>query len=67
MLALLLAAVGLYAVVAYFVAQRRHEIGLRIALGASPADVVRLTVGQAFQLTPVGTAIGLGLSVRSDA
>jgi putative ABC transport system permease protein len=61
-LALLLAAVGLYAVISYLVAQRRHEIGLRIALGASRGDVVRLTVGQALNLTLVGTAIGLVLS-----
>jgi putative ABC transport system permease protein len=62
-LALVLAAVGLYAVIAYLVAQRRQEIGLRIALGASSADVLRLTVGQAFRLTIAGTAIGLVLSV----
>jgi putative ABC transport system permease protein len=62
-LGLVLAAVGLYAVIAYLVAQRRHEIGLRIALGASATDVVRLTVGQAFRLTLVGTAIGLALSI----
>jgi putative ABC transport system permease protein len=61
-LALLLAAVGLYAVISYLVAQRRHEIGLRIALGASRRDVVRLTVGQALNLTLIGTAIGLALS-----
>jgi len=62
-LALVLAAVGLYAVIAYLVAQRRHEIGLRIALGATARDVLRLTVGQAFRLTVLGTAIGLALSV----
>jgi putative ABC transport system permease protein len=62
-LALVLAAVGLYAVIAYLVAQRRHEIGLRIALGASGADVVRMTVAQALRLTLLGAAIGLVLSV----
>jgi len=62
-LALLLAALGLYAVISYLVAQRRHEIGLRIALGASAANVMRLTVGQAFKLTLIGTAIGLALSI----
>jgi putative ABC transport system permease protein len=62
-IALLLAAVGLYALITYFVAQRRHEIGLRIALGASPRDVVRLTVGQALRLTLTGTAIGFGLAI----
>ena len=62
-LALVLAAVGLYAVISYLVAQRRHEIGLRMALGASPRDVVQLTVGQAFKLTVFGTVIGLALSI----
>ena len=62
-LALFLAVVGLYAVISYLVAQRRHEIGLRIALGASRADVIRLTVGQALKLTLIGGAIGLGLSI----
>ena len=62
-LALFLAAVGLYAVIAYLVAQRRHEIGLRIALGATRRDVMRLTVGQALRLTAICGAIGLALSI----
>jgi putative ABC transport system permease protein len=62
-IALFLAAVGLYAVIAYLVAQRRHEIGLRIALGATRRDVMRLTVGQALRLTLVGGAIGVVLSI----
>ena len=62
-LALVLAAVGLYAVIAYLVAQRRHEIGLRIALGASRRDVIGLTVGQALRLTLIGSAIGLAIAI----
>ena len=62
-LALFLAAVGLYAVISYLVAQRRQEIGLRIALGATRRDVMRLTVGQALRLTLVGGTIGLALSI----
>jgi ABC-type antimicrobial peptide transport system permease subunit len=62
-IALVLATVGLYAVIAYLVAQRRHEIGVRIALGASGGDVVRLTVGQALRLTLTGAAIGLALAI----
>jgi putative ABC transport system permease protein len=62
-IALLLASVGLYALISYLVVQRRHEIGVRIALGASRAQVVRLTIGQAFRLTIAGSAIGLLLSI----
>jgi putative ABC transport system permease protein len=62
-IALVLASVGLYALISYLVVQRRHEIGVRIALGASRAQVVQLTIGQAFRLTIAGTAIGLVLSL----
>jgi putative ABC transport system permease protein len=62
-IALVLASVGLYALISYLVVQRRHEIGVRVALGASRAQVVRLTIGQAFRLTIVGSAIGLLLSI----
>src|SRR5262249_33492133 len=62
-IALVLATVGLYAVIAYLVAQRRHEIGVRIALGASGVDVGRLTVGQWLRMTLTGAAIGLALAV----
>jgi putative ABC transport system permease protein len=62
-LALVLAAVGIYAVMAFYVAQRRHEIGIRLALGASRRAVLRLLVGQAGRLSMVGVAIGLVLAV----
>ncbi len=63
--ALLMAAVGLYGLLAFGVAQRRREIGVRVALGARPASVVALVVGQATGLTGVGLVVGLvgGLGV----
>ncbi len=58
-LALLLTVVGLYGVMSYTVTQRTHEIGIRMALGAAPRNVLKLIVGQAMQMAFIGVAIGL--------
>jgi predicted permease len=58
-IALALAVVGIYGVMAYVVAQQTHEIGIRIALGASPGQVLKLVVGQGMTLAGLGVALGL--------
>jgi putative ABC transport system permease protein len=59
-MALLLAAVGIYGLIAYSVAQRTHEIGVRMALGAAQADVVRMVVRQGASMAVLGILLGLG-------
>ena len=62
-LALLLSWAGLYGLVSFVTASRTREIGLRMALGAEAADVVRLVVGQSLRLAAVGLVVGLGVAV----
>ncbi len=62
-LALLVAGVGLYGLITYDVAQRRHELGVRTALGARAADLVRLVVGQGIRVTGVGILLGVGAAL----
>jgi len=62
LLALVLAAVGIYGVTAYTTRQRTHEIGIRVALGASKRDILRLVLGHGLRLTLLGLGLGLAVS-----
>ena len=58
-IALMLAAVGIYGVILYWVTQRSHEIGIRVAIGASRLDVLKMVLGQSMSVVLIGVVIGL--------
>jgi ABC-type antimicrobial peptide transport system permease subunit len=63
---LLLAVIGLYGVVAYAVSRRTREIGIRMAIGAGPLDVLRMVLRQGLTFTAIGIALGLGIALAAS-
>ncbi len=63
LLALILSAIGIYGLISYSVGQRRHEIGIRMAMGAGSKEVLRMVLWQGFKMTAIGTAIGLAMAL----
>jgi ABC-type antimicrobial peptide transport system permease subunit len=66
LLAIVLAAIGLYSVISYNVAQRTHELGVRRALGAQAGDVIRLVVSDGLKIAVVGVAVGVGVALYAS-
>ena len=64
--ALVLAGIGLYGVVSYTVSQRTREIGLRLAIGATPADVLKMVLGGGMKLAIIGVVVGLARRAGVD-
>jgi predicted permease len=62
-LALILSCIGIYGVISYLVGQRTHEIGIRIALGGQPRDVLRLILGRGAKMAVIGVAVGIAISL----
>jgi ABC-type antimicrobial peptide transport system permease subunit len=60
---LMLASVGLYGVLLYAIHRRTREIGIRVALGATPGNVMAMVAGQSFRLVTAGTVVGLAVAV----
>jgi putative ABC transport system permease protein len=62
-LALILAAIGIYGLIAYSVSQRTHEIGIRIALGAKTSDISRMILREGFKMAVIGSTLGLVMAL----
>jgi ABC-type antimicrobial peptide transport system permease subunit len=62
-LGLFLASLGIYGLMSYSVAQRTHELGIRIALGADRSDILKLVLGQGLRISLVGLAVGLAIAL----